>query len=289
MFGTIAAALMASHSAAVADQAQNEIVITGQRPVTQESARRYVRSTSQTVEGQLARYHGPICPTAIGIPAEHGARIVARMRRVAETAGLAVAPEGCDPNVTVAFAEDGSEFVRAARRAESRFFEGVSPAETRRLLEPGLPARAWRVTEVRRSDGSNEGPVASTMREGATGVQGTQLARTLNVSSTSIINLPTVQATLESFVVIEQGASEGRTLTQIADYALMRAVGGAEPAPEAAASGETILSLFTGDGSPRSITWMDLSYLRALYGTRGNSASHQHMARIAAMMAEETP
>jgi hypothetical protein len=279
---------MASHSGGVADQAQNEIVITGQRPVTEESARRFVRSTSKTVEGQLARYHGPICPTAIGIPPEHGARIVARMRRVAETAGLPVAAEGCDPNVTVAFAEDGSQFVRAARRAESRFFEGVSSAETRRLLEPGQPARAWRVTEVRRADGANEGPVASTMREGATGMQGSQLARTLNVSSTSIINLPTVQATLESFVVIEQGASEGRTLTQIADYALMRAVGGAEPAPEAAASGETILSLYTpGVTSPRSITWLDLAYLRALYATRGNSASHQHMSRIAAMMAEE--
>jgi hypothetical protein len=88
---------------------------------------------------------------------------------------------------------------------------------------------------------------------------------------------------VSSFVLIAARAVAGLTLTQIADYAAMRAL--AKTRAPASTSGPTILRLFdenNASAKPAELTSWDLGYLRSLYLTDNRLTANSQEAAISA-------
>ena len=137
-------------------------------------------------------------------------------------------------------------------------FADLNSAEWKRALRDG-PVHAWNAIELRNEDGQ------------AIGAGDASRPPSLVVKSASILTLPTVQATVQSVVVLDDDAVLGKSLTQLADYVAMRTLAGARP-PKSGADAGTILTLFDpGAIAAPELTSLDRSFLRELY--RGNENS----------------
>jgi hypothetical protein len=272
MLSAALALLLAAQTPSAA-AARNPIVVTAQR-VDRQTVHRYVSEVSQTVNGQLARLRHPVCPEVLGMPLVPGARIAARIRQVAVEAGLRVGAMGCRPNVSVFFVENGDDFVRDLRRRDASIFAGVSPADLRRVLADGEPARTWRLTQTQNEDGVVEG-MRGVHR---VAVRGGAFS---TVRSSSVVNLSTRQVVTNAVVVIEREAAIGKTLTQLADYAAMVALAGARPPADGAPPADTILSLFNaGAATPARLTRLDFEYLAAVYRLPADRRATHQMAQM---------
>lgn len=260
---TVAAAMLVVPGAAFAQsEPSQDIVVTGNVPPPAEEVRRYVASISTSVEGQLARFHEPVCPDMVGLQPKYAAMVVARFRRVAREAGIPVGADDCRPNVLLVVAPDGAKFVEGLRKLAPGAFVGIGAQEMRRLLRPGDAVRMWRVSEVQNEDGRPmSGGLESASMRGYT--------NTLLVRSASILNSSTQQATHNSVIVFEDAATLGKSLRQLADYAALRTLAGARP-PSRELDADTILALFDAGTPPASLTAVDLAYLREVYRVKAN-------------------
>jgi hypothetical protein len=253
--------------------ADDTIVVTGQLPVTPAEARRQVNTVISTHEGQIARFFGAVCPTVIG-PEPAMRRVIAlRMRAVAAEAGVEVAPPGCRANVALIIVPNGPAFVRALRAARPALFATVEAGDLRRTLAQHEPVLSWNSTEEISEDGFAVNPESGT----------------LQVRSASIISEPTRLSTVQAVVVVEERAADGKSLGQLADYAVMRAIAGARPPNgRSGAPPSTILALFDrGVNAPLELTRFDRAYLRALYRSRANQRSMAQMAQMSRIIAQE--
>jgi hypothetical protein len=237
------------------------IVVQGQREVPPAVAHRYVGEITAGVDGQLTRFNPPVCPTVIGVPDEYGAIIGRRIRAVATEAGAAVAPEGCRGNLVVIFAKDADALVKDLRTKVPGLFRGANDVDLKRAFRDG-PVHAWNTIEILNEDGQRS------------------YGTTTNVKTASILYQTTQQAITGSMVVLDDGATLGKSLTQIADYVAMRALAGALP-PREGVPTDTILTLFDpATTSPRQLSSVDRSYLRGLYKTNPTLRGHAAMGRI---------
>ncbi|WP_158703094.1 hypothetical protein [Allosphingosinicella vermicomposti] len=302
--------LFAAISALLAVQtpppASDDIVVTGQR-LTADSARRYVTEITRPVDGQLPRFRQPVCPAVIGLPDEHAAALVARVRKVASHVRIPVAPEGCGANLRVIVVDDAPQFMSELKRQKPEFFAGMLNADVDRLMADQGPVRAWTVTQVQNEDGhvfaatksgqsvfdraskdrvsSGDEPAGSASNmprpDGGSG--------TMRIRSASIIKETTLQAMLDSYVVIESGAVTGKSTTQLADYVTMRAIGGAIP-PGKDMVVDTILTLFEdARETPISLRASDLAYLKSLYSGSGTMRGAQQLNRITKAVLKTSP
>jgi hypothetical protein len=263
-----------------------DIVVTAARQTDTATVQRYVREVSPTANGQLATMRDPVCPAVFGLPGEYGQRVVRRIRAIAGQAGMEVAPEGCSPNVTLIVANNSVRAIQEMQRQRPRLFYGLPEGEYRRLTAGNDPVRMWSLTEVRNEDGSDfsTGTNADN-RRGGTG--GPNMDNTLRVRSSSILNLPTERIITQSIIVMEEGATVGKSLAQIADYVAVRAITGARDETRAG-RGNSILTLFEdGAQAPRTLTALDMAYLRAMHSTRGNQRAASHLNRLAQRIAGE--
>ncbi|TFI58034.1 hypothetical protein E2493_12645, partial [Sphingomonas parva] len=277
---TIALALAAQ--AAPQPAGSDDIVVTGER-LTRETARRYVNDVSRPVDGQLPTFRNPVCPGVIGLPAEQGSVIEARVRKVARHVGVKLAKEGCSPNLRIVVVDDSQTFVSELHKQKPEFFGGMELTEIDRLLKDQRPALAWNSVQLQNEDGnvyaSNSAGRSSFGRmsqnrvsagnDQAQAAEGMPRAGagtgTMRASSASIIKQSTQQAILQSYVVVESAAVNGKTPMQVADYATMRALAAVQP-PKEPEQVETILTLFEdGREAPPSIRAPDVAYLKALY------------------------
>jgi hypothetical protein len=249
--------------------APEPIVVTGQRAPDIVAARQHVVAITSTTEGQIARFQAPVCPNVIGMRPREEAVVVGRIRAVARAAGIETAPERCEPNLVLIVTPSGQRLIEALRQRRPAVFRDVTPAEMRALLRPDAPIRVWRTTEIINEDGI-----------------GVSESRTLTVRTASILTEPTRQATLQSVVVIEDGAANGKSLGQLADYTVMRALAGARPPEGGSGAGATILGLFQDATPPPELTRLDRGYLAALYRVAANLRSTTQMARMARMIAQ---
>ncbi|WP_066794836.1 hypothetical protein [Sphingomonas soli] len=262
----------AAHAQVVDDR---PIVVTGKKGGSAKAAQRQLRQIVSAVDGQLARFAEPVCPIVLGLSPESSLAVARRMRDIAEDAGAKVAPERCDPNIVIIIAADADMFTAALRKRFPAMFAGLRPGELRRAKREG-PVHAWNTVEVRNEDG-----------EAATGGDGEE-PPVLAVQSASNIRPPTQQVTLQSIVVIDDGAALGKSLTQIADYAAMRTLAGARP-PREPGMAETILSLFDADGvpPPQMLTRLDSGFIKELYSGAGNATARQKARAAARRVAGE--
>ena len=250
--------LQAATHGAPSDQATPTVVVTGRRPDEAKAIRRMTARVAALGDFRkpLARFTAPICPGVDGLPRAMNERFAARMRSDAAAAGITVDKAGCSPNVTVLFVPNGQEVVRALRKGRYDMFGSMEPADIRRLAADDGPVHLWSFTEERSRDDVRA-------RQGTT-VPGST-ARELQVRSASIIEAPTRVVVDGMIVLIDQQASVGKTLDQLADYTVMRTLAQARPIG-AAATEPTILRLFdAGITPPRALTPFDAAYLKTYY------------------------
>ena len=257
LFGLGLPLILAVASAEAQDAPQSAsqeqgIVVTGQTEITPKIVHRYVRQISSSVDGQLTRFREPVCPGVVGFEERYNVLVAQRIRAVAVAAGVKLAGADCRANLVVVIAADADALVRTLRVKRPGTFAGVDDAALHRAFEDG-PVHVWNSTEILNEDGEH------------------QIGRTLYVKSASIIDLPTQQAVAGSMVVIDRKAALGKTLTQIADYAAMRALAGARP-PKQGVSADTILTLFDPQVTPPPhATTVDQSYLQGIYEARATA------------------
>lgn len=207
----------------------------------------------------LARFEDRLCPGVIGMQADYAAAVVTRIRENAQRLGLRVAPEGdCKANMIVAFLGDGQDYLQRLSRERGWMFESMDETEKRALLATTGPTRAWITTETRTRDGLWIGRRENLM----------DLPQAAMWSAHSKIYTPTREDITAAMVLIDRDAIEGRSITQLADYATLRGL--AEYVPQSADGVASIQQLFDNGGAPEGLTEFDLSYLERLYSAMPN-------------------
>jgi hypothetical protein len=209
----------------------------------------------------LARFQDPLCPGVVGIQLEQAQEIVGLIRDNAQMLGLRLADsKSCDPNVIVAVMDDPQGFLKELVKKRPYLLQELGKRQRERLLAGSGPVRSWARIEVRTRDG-----LMIPRR-----VNLDELPQTTQQMAHSKIYTATRRDIISAMVLVEPSAVHGLSVTQLADYATMRALsddaGEAIPAPHA-----TILHLFDASGEkPAGLTGSDWIFLKTLYSTEPN-------------------
>ena len=269
----LVAALLVPAGALAQEKTADDVVVTAQKQMDRSTAQRFVNRITLTTGDQIARFDAPVCPVAIGFEPAIEQQIVARMRRVAAAAGAKLAKQGCAGNIALLTTDDGGALMRTLRSTHPNLLEGLQPREIDRLIARGGPVRSWTATAVVNEDGQRPGNTLG----------GNSLnPPNLIVKSASIVDPPVKQIIESATVVMDSAAVPGKSVIQLADYAVMRALARTRPVEGGSAGASTILALFDPVSTPPlSVTETDIAYLKALYAMPGNRWSTYQAARIA--------
>ncbi|HEY0148178.1 MAG TPA: hypothetical protein VGB70_04170 [Allosphingosinicella sp.] len=256
---------------------QAEIVVTGSRDV-ETQMRDFVGALTDTQGGELlSRFEREICPTAVGVSPAQKQAVIARMKVIAEAAGIAVGNARCTPNVLLVVTGDKAAFLDALAKKHPYYFGEMSPAEIRRLArEPG-PASAWHIAGPKRTADGVE------LYENKDGVAVNRTTR-----SGSRLTAGSRPQFAAAAVVVEAKALDGLTTTQLADYAAMRAYSRTDPSkiPAAAPTILKVLETPMGEEVPITLTEWDLQFLRSLYTAPKNISAAAQRSQIRKGMKE---
>ena len=241
-------------------QAPDDIVVEGSRE-QRERARGFINKLTDNIPsfGQIGRFHSPVCPAAMGVPAAQSQQIAERMKRVAQAAGMTVGKAGCRPNVFLIAAVDKGSTIAALNESFPAYFSGMGNSEVRRLAASRDMAVAWQIKNLLSADGTELKKVAGGgyyINEGT--------------NSGSRVRSGTMPAFVTSMVVVELSALKGLSVTQVADYAAMRAFADTDPLGARNAGAPTILTILEArddQSIPLTLTQWDLAYLKSLYAT----------------------
>jgi hypothetical protein len=273
LFACPAAAQDKPATAPPAAEDNGEIVVTG-REVRDDQVRDFVSGLTGNIGSDpLPRFvDAELCPVSLGLTPAFDAAITTRMRRVAMAANIRVAREGCRANALVIFAPDKDATIRALRKGYPQLFYQPTGAPVR-LRDKKEPVTSWVISDFVDSEG-----VAVPID--------TETGQYVLESSGSVSRLTTPMRPIYrmSVLVIEIAAVEGLTITQIADYAAMRAFTGANPDRVRNAGVPTILTIVEapiGSEIPNSMTAWDLGFLRGLYAAPPNLRAPAQRGRIA--------
>ena len=291
------ALLLALLGAAVPAWAQANdptIVVTGKSLRTEEQTRETIRRATRTVDGQLARFFVPVSPRVTGFETQYERTVAERIKQVAEAIGARAGGEGCVANFYVVIVDDGREFVAELERQHPEALEGLSRREWDRLSGDEGIARSWNATAMTNSAGAVAGRPSPSAGGGSvkTGFAGSSVSfgdvNVMRAYESSNINPSVQQAIMSAWVVIETGATFGKSLTQIADYAAMRGLAMVRPA-ELASSEDTILALFEpgSPAEPARLTEFDQAYLKSLYRVQGRRWARQQVRQMADAITRE--
>ena len=245
-------------------ESDNTIVVTGERDEEPPSRRDVARqaetvsriSPYQLYDEALPRFEAPLCPGVFGIREDYASEMVDRIRANAARLDLKLEPQGCSPNLFIAFVEDGQRLLSRLAEEHPKVFCIIGKSEQEEVLADDEPVRVWshiRTIDIRWTGG----PVRIVnCRE--------------DVPSSSKVGMFLAERrdVVSSLVVFDHDEVLGMTTVQLADYATMRGLAHTRPA-----SGDermdTILGLFEGDRtSPPELTRFDVGYLESLYHWR---------------------
>lgn len=263
--------------AAAQDRAGSEIVVTGTKDKERDrQIRDFVHGMTESPgTDPLARFDTEkLCPRSVGLGTGQDKAITDRMRRVAEAAKIDLAREDCRyPNALVIFADDKAVMIDRLHKQYPGLFRNAHGDAMVVGKESG-PAAAWHVDIMVSRDGVPIGP-GRTLRTAGLASRLQAMARPVYVMS---------------IVVIERRGVVGLTMTQIADYAAMRAYTDADPARAKESGAPTILTILEaamGSETPLSMTAWDLSFMRGLYAAPANAHSSAQRGAIGESMKRE--
>jgi hypothetical protein len=267
----LAAAMLAAPAAAqqpaqqpaqtTTDDSGAPIVVTGEVPQAVSGAQvdhqaRQITQGGDFLHTPLARFNDWLCPGIFGLKPEFAALMIDRMRAGAEALHIRLADDDhCDPNLVVAFVDDGKQELADLDARHGEMFMEMSTAERKDLLAETGPVRVWTSTVTRTRDGM---PVPR--------------ARTLDNPPTAMmwmahskIYLPVRQDIEQVIVFLDKSAVRGKTLAQLADYAMMRGLARTKPSSDGQVL-DSILTLFDPNATPPlSMTAFDRAYLGSVY------------------------
>jgi hypothetical protein len=233
-------------------------------------------------EQSLANWQSqvPICPLVAGLSREDGEYMLARLSKIAASAGAPLAPEHCKPNFFVIVTSQADALVKAWSKRDTTMFGGSGGTAIHKFLNSTVPVRAWYNAELYNSDGTRVGSVS---------VDDLNTPRYTFVFNASRIDFNDVRNLESVIVVVDAVHAKGITFGQLAAYVAM--VGLAEIRPDARASDApaSILQLFSNAGKPPpGLSAWDEAFLKALYHTE-HLDQHQISAINTEMMQAIAP
>lgn len=238
------------------------IIVTGRRDPEKER-REFVRALTSIQFGGIARFEQAVCPIALGLPPGQASALAARMRTVAAAVGVQTAGGKCAPNVVVIVADDKPAFLVELRQHHPGYFGALPNARVKALLrEPG-PAAAWQL----------QGPPVSARGTELVFDEATGMYTNRTTESASRINAAARPQFDGAVVVVDRKSLDGLTVTQLADYAAMRAFAAADPKRLQGTATPTILNVLEAPDDaevPASMTTWDFGLLRGLYTAQRN-------------------
>jgi hypothetical protein len=211
----------------------------------------------------LPRFEEPLCPGVVGLEVDVAEMVVGEIRQNAEALKLPLAdPQTCDPNLIVGVINDPRAYFEDLRSRRPYLFVTMEKDERQALFEGSAPVRGWIRTVTRTRDG-----MIVDKRENLTDIPETTVA-----AAHSKIYVPTRQDIVSAMVLLEPAVAKGLSVTQLGDYATMRALGG-DGAARLVAPGGTILSLFDEGAAtkPQGLSAGDRIFLQTLYSTMPNN------------------
>ena len=279
-----APAMAQEESAQASDEAgdDNRVVIRGQVPLsekeTKKIADRFVKELTVISNfDPLTRYEPEVyCPGVVGLTENGNAAIEARMRTVAEAAGVRPAKPGCATSALVVLVDDKPAFLKQFRKAHPIYFQNLD-GDLGGIGEEDGPSIAWHLSALIDENGTPSSLSAGGMQVYTSSSGGSRLHSMLTA------------AIAMSVVVIEREALIGLSVEQVADYALMRSLTNGDPAKLEGSGAATILTVLStpmGEESYASLTDWDLAYLQErykgdprMYGERKGSALRASVRR----------
>jgi hypothetical protein len=244
---------------APAPPADDDIVVTGERPTHGEVSRQARDITdigSDIRDRPLARIADRLCPGVIGLKREAAELMIDRIRWNAARLDMWMADDAdCSPNLIIAFVEDGKAQIAELVGNQPWLFDTMTRPQRLALLAEEGPVRVWTTAQTRTRDGM---PIAR--RENLTDPPVVQMWM-----AHSKIYLTIREDITQDVVLFDREGVRGKTIIQLADYATMRSFARTRPA-EGDAALDTILALFDPDHEPpMELTAFDQAYLRSVY------------------------
>lgn len=278
----MAGALLSGSAAAqppAGPPADRPIIVEGRRAGETEVQDFVAAMTPAPIDGHIVRFERAVCPRVVGLPSEQKDWIAQRMRAVGRAAGIPVGRESCRANILVVVAADKSRFIEQLARRYPGYFGGRPPREIARLRDAPGPTALWHtqglVDAYGREIGNDFGsglPVLRTTRPPS------RLSESAHHDYAGAI------------LVIQQDALTGFSTAQLADYAAMRTLTGADPARLPGSAPATILTLLDtamGEAAPVTLTPWDLSFVTALYASNASAYAAAQRGEISGRMRRE--
>jgi hypothetical protein len=227
----------------------------------------------------LPRFEDRICPGVVGLKREAAETMIGLIRGNIEALGLLNDKEAvCEPNVVVAFVDDGHAFLQNLADRDDTLFLDMPRQEREALLAETGPARALLKVWSRTRDG-----MMISRRDSLDDLPMTQMAM-----AHSKIYTATRRDIISALVLIDRDAVRGLNLQQLADYATFRALSHTQP--PATARGDSIVGLFESAASrPGGLTEFDRTFLATLYSGVPNLPGSSRLADLAANTGYDFP
>ena len=261
----LAAAATAQPVRPAQDIPSETIVVQGTRIDGREVDRFVEALTATPLSGQISRFSWEVCPGAVGLGDIRNGALTQRLREVASAAGMRVGAVGCRPNMLLFVTRGKGRLIDQLLRKYPAYFEGITRAEVRRMVQDPAPATAWHVEGLLDADG------VEVTRDKITGQY--ILDRS---DSASRVGTATRPHFIAAMVAVELDALGGLTLTQLADYAAMRAFTRSDPKRLDRSAAPTVLSVIgapMNSAVPITLTQWDLALLKSLYASNPNRAA----------------
>lgn len=246
----------------------DNIVVTGRAeekpPPTHDEISRQARKITQGSDfrhSPLARWEGALCPGILGMVPEYAGLMIDRIRDAAHALDIRLAEDGkCQANLIIAFVEDGKAELTEIAKQRPYLFDQMENYERKALLKEEGPVRVWTSTMMRTRDGM---PIPKSHNLTSPPQASMWMAH-------SKIYLP-VQNDIDRVIVFyDRAAVKGKTIGQLADYAVLRGLARTKAMREGTVM-DSILTLFDPDASPPLyMTAFDKAYLAALYDSIPN-------------------
>ncbi len=274
-----ATAVQSPSSTPAAPADDRDIIVRGER-IKHEQITGFIKALSNVPgAGQIGRFHAAVCPAAVGLPKNQADAIAERMRRVAAAAEIRTYDGKCTPNVFLIAVPNKADAIRKLARQFPAYFGDMTLRQIDKLADDPRPAVAWQVENRLGADGEE---LEKPMGTGYYVVKGT--------GSGSRIRAGSVPNFIASIVMVDLKAIGGLTVTQVADYAAMRAFAETDPARASQAGAPTILTILDASDDqqvPVTLTAWDLGYLKSLYTTSNDYYASYHRGEMAHVLKQE--
>ncbi|MES2835555.1 MAG: hypothetical protein V4707_12695 [Pseudomonadota bacterium] len=250
-----------------------EIIVDG-RPLGQ-AAREFVREVAAPAGRRgLALWRGRVCVGVANLSGEAAQYMADRISTVAEDLGLPIGEPGCDANALVIFTADAAEAAGQLIDHDQRIFRvgggldrGKSALE--RFRTSDAPVRWWQISIPTDSD---TGRRAVRIAGDDTGGGVMESAPTISVFAASRLNSQIRDDMNRSVVIIDIDDIANVSFEQLTDYVALVTLAQIDPEADTS-SFTTVLNIFENPGATPMLSEWDWSYLRALYGSRGERTS----------------